>query len=238
MRPFLMLSLALTVANGLAKTGLAAEKRPNVLFIAADDLNDWVGCLAGHPQVKTPHIDRLARRGTLFTNAHCQAPLCNPSRSSLLTGLRPTTTGIYALEPGIRTVASLKNHVTLPQHFSAQGYFTATSGKVFHDGSIAPADRTREFQVWGDDDRDAVSAREIRAHPRRHRGDGLGCLSRARRGPRGLEDRRLGHRPVEASCRRTGRSSSRSAFGCRTSRASRPRSGSTCTRSSRSCCRK
>ncbi len=97
MRPFLMLSLAWTVANGVAITGLAAEKRPNVLFIAVDDLNDWVGCLGGHPQVKTPHIDRLARRGTLFTNAHCQAPLCNPSRSSLLTGLRPTSTGIYAL---------------------------------------------------------------------------------------------------------------------------------------------
>src|SRR5881397_2483983 len=81
--------------------------KPNVLFIAVDDLNDWVGCLGGHPQVKTPNIDRLARRGTLFTNAHCQAPLCNPSRASLLTGLRPSTTGVYALQPGIRAVASL-----------------------------------------------------------------------------------------------------------------------------------
>ena len=67
----------------------ADPPRPNVLFIAIDDLNDWVGCLGGHPQVKTPHIDALAQRGTLFANAHCQAPLCNPSRSSLLTGLRP-----------------------------------------------------------------------------------------------------------------------------------------------------
>ena len=149
MRQLLMLCLALAVATGLPTTSLAVEKQPNVLFIAVDDLNDWVGCLGGHPQVKTPNIDRLARRGTLFTNAHCQAPLCNPSRSSLLTGLRPTTTGIYALQPGIRTVASLKDHVTLPQHFSARGYFTSTSGKVFHDGSIALADRPREFQVWG-----------------------------------------------------------------------------------------
>jgi arylsulfatase A-like enzyme len=148
MRRLLMVSLAMAVATGLATTSRAAEKRPNVLFIAVDDLNDWVGCLGGHPQVKTPNIDRLARRGTLFTNAHCQAPLCNPSRASLLTGLRPTTTGIYALQPGIRTVAALKDRVALPQHFSAQGYFTSTSGKVFHDGSIAPADRTREFQVW------------------------------------------------------------------------------------------
>src|SRR5262245_66305734 len=89
---------------------VAATDRPNILFIAIDDLNDWVGCLGGHPQVQTPHIDRLARRGTLFSNAHCQAPLCNPSRSSLLTGLRPSTTGIYALQPGIRAVASLKAH--------------------------------------------------------------------------------------------------------------------------------
>ena len=63
-------------------------------MIAIDDQNDWIGCLEGHPQIKTPHIDALAKRGTLFTNAHCQAPLCNPSRSSLMTGLRPSTTGI------------------------------------------------------------------------------------------------------------------------------------------------
>src|SRR5438552_17440477 len=98
-------------------------KKPHVLFVAIDDLNDWVGCLGGHPQVKTPNLDRLARRGALFTNAHCQAPLCNPSRSSLLTGLRPSTTGIYALQPGIRAVASLKDHVTPPQHFAVHGYF-------------------------------------------------------------------------------------------------------------------
>src|SRR6266446_3503409 len=63
----------------------ASERDPNVLFIAIDDLNDWVGCLGGHPQVRTPNIDRLAKHGTLFTNAHCQAPPCNPSRASLLT---------------------------------------------------------------------------------------------------------------------------------------------------------
>ena len=97
--------------------GAAAMKRPNVLFIAIDDLNDWVGCLGGHPQAKTPNMDRLAARGTLFSNAHCQAPLCNPSRASLLTGLRPTTTGIYGLAPGIRDVARTRDCVTLPQYF-------------------------------------------------------------------------------------------------------------------------
>jgi choline-sulfatase len=126
----------------------SAEEKPNILFIAVDDLNDWVGCLGGHPQVKTPNIDRLARRGTLFTNAHCQAPLCNPSRSSLLTGLRPSTTGIYSLQPGIRAVPALKDHVTLPQHLAAEGYLTFCAGKVFHDGSIPPHDRPNEFQVW------------------------------------------------------------------------------------------
>src|SRR5262245_48475286 len=132
--PSLVLA-ALVVAAGPLD---AAEKanRPNVLVLTVDDLNDWVGCLGGHPQVKTPHIDRLARRGTLFTNAHCQAPLCNPSRASLLTGLRPSSTGLYALQPGLRAVASLKDHVTLPQHFSRHGYHTFTAGKVFHDGSI------------------------------------------------------------------------------------------------------
>ena len=123
--------------------------RPNVLFIAIDDLNDWVGCLGGHPQAQTPNMDRLAARGTLFRNAHCQSPLCNPSRSSLLTGLRPTTTGIYGLAPGIRDVARTRECVTLPQYFARNGYFTASFGKVFHDGSIPERLRTNEFNVWG-----------------------------------------------------------------------------------------
>ena len=84
-------------------TSRARRRKPNVLFIAIDDLNDWVGPLGGHPQVKTPNLDRLAARGTTFTNAHCQSPLCNPSRTSILTGLRPTTTGVYALAPWFRT---------------------------------------------------------------------------------------------------------------------------------------
>src|SRR5579871_3648583 len=116
---------------------LSAEPaRPNILMIAIDDLNDWIGCLGGHPQAKTPNLDAIAARGTLFANAHCQAPLCNPSRSSIMTGLRPSTTGIYGLLPGIREVEALKHHVTLPQALRAAGYFTFTCGKVYHDGSI------------------------------------------------------------------------------------------------------
>jgi arylsulfatase A-like enzyme len=126
--------------------------RPNVLFIAIDDLNDWVGPLGGHPQVKTPNLDRLAARGTTFTNAHCQAPLCNPSRTSLLTGLRPSTTGVYALAPWFRTSDKLKDHDTLFQTFRKRGYTTLTGGKVFHDAYPPKLDRKDngpEVDVWG-----------------------------------------------------------------------------------------
>jgi len=124
-------------------------RRPNVLLVVFDDLNDWVGPLQGHPQAHTPAMDALARRGVSFTNAHVQAPLCNPSRASFLTGLRPSTTGIYGLAPGIRAVPALADRVTLPQHFAAHGYRTASFGKIFHDGSIPPEQRAREFDVWG-----------------------------------------------------------------------------------------
>jgi len=133
----------------VAGPGARQAARPDVLFIALDDLNDWVGVLGGHPQASTPNIDALARRGTLFANAHVQAPLCNPSRASLLTGLRPSTTGIYGLEPGIRAVPALASRVTLPQHFAAHGYFTASFGKIFHDGSIPANLQSKEFDVWG-----------------------------------------------------------------------------------------
>jgi arylsulfatase A-like enzyme len=129
-----------------------ATGKPNYLFIAIDDLNDWVGPLGGHPQVKTPNIDRLAARGTLFTNAHIQAPLCNPSRVSLLTGLRPSTTGVYALQPKLRNVASLKDAVTLPQSLQRGGYRTLGVGKIFHD-NLSAAELAREFDVWGEVER-------------------------------------------------------------------------------------
>jgi arylsulfatase A-like enzyme len=125
--------------------------QPNVLFIAVDDLNDWVGPLGGHPQVKTPHIDHLAARGTTFTNAHCQAPLCNPSRTSVLTGLRPSTTGTYALAPWFRTAAKFKDHETLFQYFHRHGYVTLSAGKVFHDAYPPKEGRVNgaEVDVWG-----------------------------------------------------------------------------------------
>jgi arylsulfatase A-like enzyme len=138
----------LFVAVALAQSASAAAK-PNILFIAIDDQNDWIGCLGGHPQVRTPHLDRLAERGTVFKNAHCQAPLCNASRSSLMTGLRPSSTGIYGLAPGIRDIERTRNHVTLPQTYTRAGYFTFTCGKIYHDGSFKPKDKAAEFNEWG-----------------------------------------------------------------------------------------
>jgi choline-sulfatase len=121
----------------------------NVLFIAIDDQNDWIGHLGGHPLAKTPHLDRLAARGTTFLNAHVQSPLCNPSRTSLMLGLRPTTTGIYGLSPWFRNVEAWQDRVTLPQHFKAHGYRSYTSGKIDHGAAGGPQKRAAEFDVWG-----------------------------------------------------------------------------------------
>ncbi|MDG2359558.1 MAG: sulfatase [Planctomycetaceae bacterium] len=123
--------------------------KPNVLFIAIDDLNDWVGFLDGHPQAQTPNMDRLAKRGVVFANAHCQAPICNPSRVSLLTGTLPSTTGIYLLGPtDFRKACPLLKNAeetpTLPEHFAANGYRTIGGGKIYHGAT------SREtFQEYG-----------------------------------------------------------------------------------------
>jgi len=113
-----------------AKVPAAATRRPNVLMIVVDDMNDWIGCLGGHPDVRTPNIDRLAARGLLFTNAHVAAPVCNPSRVAALTGRRPSTTGIYGNET--KWMEALPGVPTIPQHFKAHGYHVAGGGKVNH----------------------------------------------------------------------------------------------------------
>ncbi len=123
--------------------------QPNVLFIAIDDQNDWIGHLGGHPLAQTPHLDSLAGRGTTFLNANCQAPLCNPSRTSLMLSLRPTTTGIYGLAPWFRTLDVWKDRVALPQHFKAHGYRTLTTGKIYHGPVGGPKLQAAEFDIWG-----------------------------------------------------------------------------------------
>ena len=116
----------------LAFSALSAKNKPNVLFMAIDDLNDWIGCLGGHPDVKTPNLDRLAQRGVLFTNAHCSAPACNPSRASLMTGILPSTSGVYRNPNPWRKSPVLADTVTIPQHFTAHGYSAVGGGKIYH----------------------------------------------------------------------------------------------------------
>ena len=108
----------------------AASNKPNVLFISVDDLNDWIGCLGGHPQAKTPNMDRLAASGVLFTNAHCVAPSCNPSRTALMTGLSPATSGLYQNGQKMREV--LPDAHLLPAYFRKHGYWAGGSGKLLH----------------------------------------------------------------------------------------------------------
>lgn len=108
--------------------------KPNVLLIAVDDLNDWIGCMGGHPQAITPHMDRLAAEGVLFTNAQCQSPVCNPSRASLMTSLYPSTTGIYFLDPDLKESPVSSKSTLMPGRFLEEGYHVAGAGKLFHNG--------------------------------------------------------------------------------------------------------
>jgi arylsulfatase A-like enzyme len=136
----------------LAGTSRAKPARPpNVLFLAVDDMNDWVGCLRGYPGVRTPNIDRLARQGVLFSNAHCASPLCNPSRTALFTGRGPATTGIYNNDQYWRP--ALPDVVTIPQYFRQNGYHAAGAGKVFHHvAGFNPPDQWDEYQLQVFDD--------------------------------------------------------------------------------------
>ncbi|MEA1952529.1 MAG: sulfatase [Planctomycetota bacterium] len=110
----------------------------NVLFIAIDDLNDWVGCLGGHADVKTPNLDRLAGRGIVFTHTYCAAPACNPSRAALMTGVAPPRSGMYVNPQDWRKNPMLSKAMTLSQHFMANGYTALGSGKIYHGGQPHP----------------------------------------------------------------------------------------------------
>ena len=137
----LCLLLLLSYCSGLEKQ---QQTQPNIVFISIDDLNDWVGFL-GYEQVKTPHMDRLAARGFSFSNAHCPAPVCGPSRTAILSGMRPVTSGIY--DNNIKFSRDLPQVVSLPEHFKKNGYQVYGIGKLFH-GSTANVPTTA-FDAYG-----------------------------------------------------------------------------------------
>lgn len=127
---------------------LPAAPKPNVLFISIDDLNDWIGCLNGHPQALTPNLDRLAKRGVLFTNAHCAAPACSPSRAAVFTGLMPQNNGVWAnRQPKLEK--KYRNPFLLPKSFQQAGYNTLGTGKLLHSkGQDAFDDYFSTEQRW------------------------------------------------------------------------------------------
>ena len=155
LRPFTrrdFLSTSLKAGAAAFTTGLLpkrhvhAEGQYNVLFIIVDDLRPFLGCY-GHPEIQTPNIDALSQRGTLFKQAYCQYPICNPSRTSILTGLRPETTRVLNNSAGFREM--LPNAVTLPQYFKAYGYHTQSVGKIMHNLSRQDDIYSWSVPSWG-----------------------------------------------------------------------------------------
>ncbi len=135
---------------GLA--AFAAPAKPNVLFIAVDDLNDWVGCFGGNPQVKTPNLDRLADDGGLvMMNAYAPSTVCGPSRSSILTGAHCYRTGVYGNQNNLKNAPKAKDLVTLPEYFSQHGYYTISMGKIFHSHPV-PGSEERDDGQWAFDE--------------------------------------------------------------------------------------
>ncbi len=140
-RIFLWIAVLLVTALELFATD-SPVKRPNVLFIAVDDLNHWVGYLGRNSQTQTPNIDRLAKRGVWFTRSYCAAPVCNPSRAALMSGLRPGTSGVYDNNNNFQPVIS--EDITLTTQFRKAGYFVCGAGKIFHSCVYRPG----EWDDW------------------------------------------------------------------------------------------
>ena len=142
----LVLSLALLTAFAPSAGADEAKKKPNVLFIAVDDLNHWVGHLGRNKQTKTPNIDRLAKMGVTFTRAYCAAPVCNPSRAAVMSGLRPGATGVYDNGQDWRPV--IAKETTLTTQFLKAGYHVYGSGKIYH-ANVHRAGEWTDYFVGG-----------------------------------------------------------------------------------------
>jgi len=126
----LMVAVTLFANSSLSSETEPKQKRPNILFISLDDLNDWIGCLGGHPQTLTPNLDRLAARSALFRNAHCPAPACNPCRSAIFTGRAPNRSGLYDNRQQMREV--MPDDLLIPAYLRQHGYYASGSGKLLH----------------------------------------------------------------------------------------------------------
>jgi arylsulfatase A-like enzyme len=149
-RSFLLVA-ALLAFHFAADASAEAAQRRNVLFIALDDLNHWVGHLHRNEQASTPHIDRLAARGVSFVHAYCAAPACNPSRAALLSGMRPSTTGVYLNSDDWTT--SIAEGITLPAWFKSHGYYVGGAGKIYHGSLGRASDWTEFYDAPGGDPR-------------------------------------------------------------------------------------
>jgi arylsulfatase A-like enzyme len=124
------------------------DGKPNILFIAIDDLNDWTGMLKGNPQARTPHMDRLASKGMVFMNAHCAAPACGPSRAAIMSGIRPSTSGNYVNKNSLIHNPILNNSVLLPEFFQQNGYYVCGAGKLFHGNHFKREVKGRGFDEY------------------------------------------------------------------------------------------
>lgn len=154
----------LILLPGLASAQSAAAAKPNVLFIAVDDLNHWVGHLQRNKQTKTPNIDRLAGMGVTFTRANCAAPVCNPSRAALMSGMRPSTTGVY--DNGQNFAPVIPEAQTLTSQFLNAGYNVYGAGKIYHSS----VHRAGEWTHYQEDSRG-----KLERHPSA-KDDGVGGI--------------------------------------------------------------
>jgi arylsulfatase A-like enzyme len=146
-RYWLLLLLATTATSHLAADDKSAKQKPNVLFIAIDDLNHWVGHLGRNPQTRTPHLDRMAEMGVTFTSANCAAPVCNPSRAALMSGMRPGTTGVY--DNGQDWKPVIGTDKTLTTQFLNAGYNVFGAGKIYHSSEHREGEWTEYFDKSG-----------------------------------------------------------------------------------------
>lgn len=140
-------ALVLTPLHFPHAAALPAQK-PNVLMIAVDDLNDYVSILQNHPGIKTPNFDRLAKRSLNFTRAYCAAPLCNPSRVAVVTGMAPHQTGVYDLDDFVSKSTPAMAAVSLEEQFKRHGYDTYLTGKYYHAGPRNWWPEDRMARVW------------------------------------------------------------------------------------------